>query len=81
MTLDLNHDGVKDYIKRNNLELKKIESKDSLIHNLLRIGDLRIIYPLVPFGPWTNQPSVFAYGPSIDAIACNLQRFVDPCSE
>ena len=46
MTLDLNHDGVKDYIKRNNLELKKIESKETLVRNLLRTRDLRTGRPL-----------------------------------
>ena len=39
MTLDLNHDGVKDYIKRNNLELKKLVRKDTHFHNLLRSRD------------------------------------------
>ena len=41
MTLDLNHDGVKDYIKRNNLELKNVERKDTYFHNLLRSMDPR----------------------------------------
>ena len=43
MTLDLNHDGVKDYIKRNHLELKKVERKDTHFHNLLRFRDPRTI--------------------------------------
>ena len=43
MTLDLNHDGVKDYIKRNNLELKNVERKDTHFHYLLRSRDPRTV--------------------------------------
>ena len=54
MTLDLNHDGVKDYIKRNNLELKNVERKDTHFHNLLRSLDPRTDWRPETFGP-VNQ--------------------------
>ena len=78
MTLDLNHDGVKDYIKRNNLELKKIQSKDSLIHNLLRIRDLRPVRTLIHEKIRFNERPPSRRGPSADG---QVSRSVDPCSE